>query len=417
MTTDLTLVTRREPTMTDVRDGIKAARRDAGLGVPDVVGDWGDGDPLVEISAEVSDNELLLQLFRPTASLTTAANPYSVDLGLAPPLDDQQQCWLTAGAMSALATDEQILAALGVIRHLLLATEGYLVVNGGYAELDGVPAPQKIIRYPTPPKKVPPARAFWRAYSPTPGLDETSWTWAMNLLREVLADHPDLRPMLIEEDGEWRPFLPGRPAPAWWPASQYLLTVDPYVRWSVRCASGPAERYSELDLRGDLSPEATQAMLPELLALAGNPTYGLDYGLVHAWHPDEEVGPRGLKLSESGPILALNSHDFTGRFLPNLFWAQVFGPPWVELFGADTIASTPAHRVEEIAPDHWLIQLTDRLADVVEDHDTFEQARVAAKTHLGNDAFYNTELGLNGPYRVPHIPTLAERGLVPYPDA
>ena len=114
-------------------------------------------------------------------------------------------------------------------------------------------------------------------------------------------------------------------------------------------------------------------------------------------------------MGSKGPRLSLTGRALAEECLPNLYWAQVFGPPWVELFGADTLASTPAHRVEEVAPGHWLVQLTERLADVVEDRAGFERVRAAAKVHLGADAFYSAERGLTGRYRTPQIPTLAER--------
>lgn len=409
------LVTRREPTMADVRTAVKNARRDAGLGTADLAGNWAEDDPLVEISADVSSGELLLQLFRPALSRTTAAEPYTIRLGLAPPADADGLCWLTAAAMSASATDDEVVAALAVVRHLLVAADGYLVVNGEYAALDGVPEPERVVTFPAPPRKTPPARAFWAAYTPTPAIGEPGWRWAVDLLRDVLADHPALRPMWIEEDGEWRPFRPTRPAPAWWPTTQRLLTPEPYLRWRLDGAFGPGDRYSQLSVDGDLDPDAAQALLPQLVELARTPAYGLDYGLLHAWHPDEPAGPSGVRVGRDGPWLFLTPIDLATEWLPNLFWAQIFGPPWVELFGADRLASVPAYRVEEVAPDRWLVQLTERLGDVVDDHDRFDRIRAAAKAHLGADAFYSAERGLTGPYRVATIPTLVDRGLVDEP--
>jgi hypothetical protein len=414
VTTDLTLVSRRSPTMSALRAGVF----DAALSAVELVGDWDADEPLVEVSADVSAGELFLQVFRPTVSLTGAADPYTVRIGLQPPLDAAGQCWLTHMAMSAQASEEQILAALAIVRRLALAGEGFLVVNGEYTPVADVAPPARLQEgsWHTAPV-VPPARAFVTAFL-TPRVDgEAGWQWSTELLRWLLGQHraePDLRPRLIKAEGEWRPFLPGGPVPQWWPLRQHLLTPDPHLEWRLDPAFGPADRYTTLDISGDLDPEVTETFLPQLVELADR---HLAYGFVHAWHPEEAVAPAGLRVGDdSRPWLLLGPRDLTS-YLPNLYWAQIFGPPWVELFGADTLASTPAFRVEEVAPGHWLVQLTEHLADVVDEHVAFEAVRSRAKSHLGADAFFSAERGPSGPYRAPHIPTLLERGLVPAPAA
>jgi hypothetical protein len=57
------------------------------------------------------------------------------------------------------------------------------------------------------------------------------------------------------------------------------------------------------------------------------------------------------------------------------------------------------------------VQLTEHLADVVEDHDAFTAARAAAKEHLGADCFLDAERRTTGSTRAARIPTLGDRGL------
>lgn len=54
------------------------------------------------------------------------------------------------------------------------------------------------------------------------------------------------------------------------------------------------------------------------------------------------------------------------------------------------------------------MQLTEHLADVVEDHDRFDAVRERCKTHLSADCFYDPD---RGEYRAPLIPTVGDRGL------
>ncbi|MGN6609699.1 MAG: hypothetical protein ACTHMS_22145 [Jatrophihabitans sp.] len=403
MTTDLMLVSRRPPTMDDLRAAVATT---PALGRAEVVGDFAD-DPFVEVSAEVSGGGLLLQALRPSVSMTTAADPYTVDLGLAPPLDADGHCHLTGMTMSGQAGEDEIRAVMGLVASVAQRCDGFLVANGEYTPLDGVPEPRRVSRIAPVPSQPPPARAFVEAFLTRAADGEAGWRDSTALLRVVLDGLADLRPQLIEIDGEWRPFLPGDPVPAWWPDPQRLLTPDPYVTWRLAPAAGPAQRYTQLSAEGDLDPDAAERFVGRLVELAGA---DLDYGLVHAWHPDEQHGPIGLRVGAAGPWMLFNDRD-PAQYLPTLWWAQVFGPPWVELFGRDVLAATPAHRVEEVAPGHWLVQLTEHLADVVDDHERFAAVRAKAIEHLGADAFFDPAVGSRGTYRAASIPTLRERGL------
>jgi hypothetical protein len=69
-----------------------------------------------------------------------------------------------------------------------------------------------------------------------------------------------------------------------------------------------------------------------------------------------------------------------------------------------------------VSPGRWLVQLTEHLSDVVDTYPAFEAVREAAKQHLGADAFFSRERGLNAPYRAASIPTLVERGIVEAPQ-
>ena len=81
--------------------------------------------------------------------------------------------------------------------------------------------------------------------------------------------------------------------------------------------------------------------------------------------------------------------------MPDLYWAQVIGPEWAAAIGPHRLAATPAFRVEEIRPQHWLVQLTADVGDVALDWDAFAAARAAARAHLGEDLFWRR--GLDAP--------------------
>ncbi|HEX8324047.1 MAG TPA: hypothetical protein VF595_09045 [Tepidisphaeraceae bacterium] len=96
------------------------------------------------------------------------------------------------------------------------------------------------------------------------------------------------------------------------------------------------------------------------------------------------------------------------KYLPQLPWATVLGPPYVRMFGRDRVLSSPAAVVEEIAPDTVFIQLTPQPPDVIDDLQDYFDVRRQVKNHLGADAFFEPAKG-KGPYRVPDF------GLAPMP--
>lgn len=57
--------------------------------------------------------------------------------------------------------------------------------------------------------------------------------------------------------------------------------------------------------------------------------------------------------------LGLTTHQLR-RSLPDLAWYSVWGPPYVELFGRDRLASCPAFRSGSVFSKHWEVQLTDK---------------------------------------------------------
>jgi hypothetical protein len=87
------------------------------------------------------------------------------------------------------------------------------------------------------------------------------------------------------------------------------------------------------------------------------------------------------------------------RWLPQLFWATVVGPPFSDLLGADRLRTAPAAAVEEVAPGTFLLILADRAADVVGHPERVDGARRRIQAHLGEDAFWDPGRGVRGPYR------------------
>lgn len=89
--------------------------------------------------------------------------------------------------------------------------------------------------------------------------------------------------------------------------------------------------------------------------------------------------------------ILLSTHTLR-HWLPDMPWAVVFGPAYVRMFGKEKLLSTPAYLVEDIDPEMVFIQLTPKMDDIHDQFDMVMAARATAKRHLGEDAFFKSEL-------------------------
>jgi len=111
-------------------------------------------------------------------------------------------------------------------------------------------------------------------------------------------------------------------------------------------------------------------------------------------------------------ILFVTVHDLR-RYIPDLYWATVFGRPYVGMFGRERLESLPG--VERVHADQFLVRLTPRLDDLVDEPRRIEERREQIRRHLGEDAFFDPFLGREHDYRTPDLgesPATSSRGAV-----
>jgi hypothetical protein len=89
------------------------------------------------------------------------------------------------------------------------------------------------------------------------------------------------------------------------------------------------------------------------------------------------------------------------RYIPDIYWGNVFGKPFIELFGRDRLMSAPAYSVREIGPDCIYLQLSPNIEDVVADYEAFDRAREIVKQHLNSNAFFRPDFPEDHDYNVP----------------
>jgi hypothetical protein len=91
------------------------------------------------------------------------------------------------------------------------------------------------------------------------------------------------------------------------------------------------------------------------------------------------------------------------KCLPDLYWVNVFGRPYLEMFGRENILETPACEVRELSNGAVGIRLTESLIDTTEDWGSYKLARDRCKGHLDTGAFFDATMPPRHVYQVPQF--------------
>jgi len=129
------------------------------------------------------------------------------------------------------------------------------------------------------------------------------------------------------------------------------------------------------------------------------------YDVVHSAFGSIET-PQMVRRSDSrGGKLTLGID--LERALPDIYWANFFGPEYVRMFSIEKLESAPVHRIEKLSDGGVLLVLTRSLSDYDADPEGFNRARMAVKEHLGIEAFDNGDWHFRG--KAPQFYTPEER--------
>lgn len=89
--------------------------------------------------------------------------------------------------------------------------------------------------------------------------------------------------------------------------------------------------------------------------------------------------------------------------IPDLFWATVFGAPYLTMFGRDRLLTAPSYRAESLSNEAVYLQMTQSLFGHEFDSLVLDAARSRVKAHLGADAFFQSERDRSIGYRAPQF--------------
>jgi hypothetical protein len=91
------------------------------------------------------------------------------------------------------------------------------------------------------------------------------------------------------------------------------------------------------------------------------------------------------------------------KCLPNLYWLNVFGPPYINIFGRDRVMETPSYSVESLSYGGISLQITKDLPDTLNAWAAFKAMRAKCRVHLDCNVFCEPSAQKNREYRTPHF--------------
>jgi hypothetical protein len=185
---------------------------------------------------------------------------------------------------------------------------------------------------------------------------------------------------------------------------------------------GPWDILTKIRMWGQATRPELDSGIGAFLADCGR-AMDMSYAMAHIFtdEQDDEYYRSWFELPPAEGVKAARQGPFP-YFLRDLYWGNVFGPPYTELFGDERLRTVPAAVVTELREGYFYVQLTDAILDLC-DADAlprYRAVRDAVKDHLGADCFY--EAGATTPRRAPRWRTAVEDGLwkpregVPLPD-
>ncbi len=108
------------------------------------------------------------------------------------------------------------------------------------------------------------------------------------------------------------------------------------------------------------------------------------------------------KVLLGATVMKLGTHQLR-TCLPNLYWLNVFGQPYVSLFGKARITDAPCESVEVLPYGGISLNLTKDLPDTRNAWDAFEAIRSRCEAHLDSSVFCDAKTLKNGQYRIPEF--------------
>jgi hypothetical protein len=188
--------------------------------------------------------------------------------------------------------------------------------------------------------------------------------------------------------------------------SFYWSGIGGQANGGIVLRGGQGEKTASFDLWTGIERLNNSKDLTSLIGQVAT-RFGCIYGYMHYLSEQEVKRAAGSATvfgdAHNPPMLLVGRRQLV-RCIPNLYWANIFGPEYIAIFGGrERVASAPAAVVKELTHDTFYIQLTENIIDFKDRHAEVDALRERAKQYLGSDCFFDYTERFARTYRVPDL--------------
>jgi hypothetical protein len=91
------------------------------------------------------------------------------------------------------------------------------------------------------------------------------------------------------------------------------------------------------------------------------------------------------------------------KCLPNVYWLNVFGAPYLEIFGKERLLSVPAYSIDHLAYGGVAVNVSKDLTDTDESWKYYKTVRDLCRSHLDCNVFCDSKAAKGHRYRTPEF--------------
>lgn len=124
----------------------------------------------------------------------------------------------------------------------------------------------------------------------------------------------------------------------------------------------------------------------------------------------ERIDREGFERVLWGQEASYINTAYLSKNLPNLFWLNVYGWPYIELFGSSRLMTAPCESVEKLPYGGVALMLTSSIADDAHAWNSYSAIRDRCKDYLGASAFKGSNRPKDNSYKTPRFEFGTPRG-------
>ena len=229
---------------------------------------------------------------------------------------------------------------------------------------------------------------------------------ALDLLNNI---YPKFSP---ERYGSYEPlrevYEPSHPEKALeiWGKSFLWKRKNPQVEGSIWPAWGPRLTHTWITILIDAT-KADYGKVTDFVQQA-SVAFSADFAFTHILTPsDITTGSLNGTVFCLDPAKGRYSLTVTtkelAQYIPDIYWATIFGPPYVQHFGRAKLLSAPAFIIRELSNGSIYLQISKSPLDLDTEITHLSVMRQAIKEHLNQNSFFDPAKSANHVYSVPNF--------------